>query len=102
MIKLKTNYKYQVVYSLKFKKSLRKIIKHGKDINKLEQVVEKLANKEKLALKYKNHKLINDRTYQNCSECHIEPDWLLVYQYNDNKLLLLLMNNGSHSELFDK
>ena len=102
MIKLNTDYKYQVVYSLKFKKSLRKIIKQGKDINKLEQVVEKLANKEKLSLKYKNHKLINDKTYQNCNECHIEPDWLLVYQYNDNKLLLLLMNTGSHSELFDK
>lgn len=102
MIKLNTDYKYQVVYSLKFKKSLRKIIKQGKDINKLEQVVEKLANKEKLSLKYKNHKLINDKTYQNCNECHIEPDWLLIYKYQDDELILLLFATGSHSELFDK
>ena len=71
MIKLNTDYKYQVVYSLKFKKSLRKIIKQGKDINKLEHIIEKLANKEKLALKHKNHKLINDKNYKNCHECQI-------------------------------
>lgn len=55
-----------------------------------------------LDVKYKNHNLTNDKNYKNCSECHIEPDWLLVYQYINNELILLLINTGSHSELFDK
>ena len=74
-----TKYKYEVIFSAKFKKSLRKIIKQGKDINKLEPIILNLANKEKLEAKYKNHNLTNDKYYQNCSECHIEPDWLLIY-----------------------
>ncbi len=97
-----TKYKYEVIFSAKFKKSLRKIIKQGKDINKLEPIILNLANKEKLEAKYKNHNLMNDKYYQNCGECHIEPDWLLIYQYNEDKLILLLMNTGSHSDLFKK
>ena len=97
-----TKYKYKVVYSTKFKKSLKKILKQGKDIDKLEYIVLKLANKEDLDLKYRNHKLIDDKYFKNCFECHIEPDWLLVYQYNDNELLLLLVATGSHSEILNK
>ena len=63
-------------------------------------VVDKLACGEKLELKYKNYNLINDKYYKNCGECHIDPDWLLVYQYNNDKLILILVNTGSHSELF--
>ena len=84
-----TNYKYEVVYSTKFKKSLKKIQKQNKNIDELLDVIDKLAFKEELESKYKNHKLINDKNYKNCYECHIRPDWLLIYQYNDNKLLLL-------------
>ena len=94
-------YKYNVVYSNKFKKSLKKIIKQGKDIEKLLDVVDKLANKEELEWKYRNHNLINNKLFKNCSECHIEPDWLLIYQYNDNQLLLILVNTGSHSEILN-
>lgn len=92
--------KYEVKYSNVFKKSLKKIHKQGKDINKLIYVIKKLANKEELEEKYKNHNLVNDKYYKNCSECHIEPDWLLIYQYNDNELILLLVDTGSHSKLF--
>lgn len=94
------NYKYKVRYSSKFKKSLKRITKQGKDIEKLLDVVDKLAVKEELEEKYKNHNLVNDKYYKNCSECHIEPDWLLIYQYNDNELILLLVDTGSHSKLF--
>lgn len=94
-------YKYKVVQSNKFKKNIKKIIKQGKDLNKLLDVIDKLANKEKLDLKHKNHKLKDDRIYKNCFECHIEPDWLLIYQYNEDNLLLLLVNSGTHSELFN-
>ena len=97
-----TNYKYEVVYSTKFKKSLKKILKQGKNINELKIVIDKLALNEELDPKYRIHKLIDDKNYKNCSECHIRPDWLLIYQYNNNELLLLLMNTGSHSDLFNK
>ncbi len=93
-------YKYDVQYSSKFKKGLKKNIKQGKDINKLLDIVDKLAAKEKLEPKYKDHQLVNDGIYNNCRECHIEPDWLLVYKYNENELILLLINTGSHSEVF--
>lgn len=97
-----TNYKYNVVYSTKFKKSLKKIKKQNKDLDELLDVIDRLALKEELDPKYRNHKLIDDKNYKNCNECHIRPDWLLIYQYNDNELLLLLMNTGSHSDLFNK
>jgi len=84
-----TNYKYNVVYSKKFKKCLKRILNQGKNIDKLEYVVFKLANKEELEPRYRNHSLIDNKYYQNCKECHIEPDWLLVYQYNDDELILL-------------
>lgn len=93
------NYKYEVIFSTKFKKNLKKAVKQGKDINKLQSVIDKLANKEELEPRFRNHKLINDKYYENCSECHIEPDWLLIYRYNDDALLLLLINTGSHSEI---
>lgn len=96
------NYKYNVQFTSKFKKSLRKVTKQGKDINKILDVVDKLANKEELEQKYRNHRLIDDKIYKNCAECHIDPDWLLIYQYIDNELILLLINTGSHSEVFDK
>lgn len=96
------NFKYAVHFSKKFKKDYKRIKKQGKDISKLKVVIEKLANGELLDAKYKNHNLVDDKYYKNCSECHIEPDWLLVYQYIDNELILLLINTGSHSELFNK
>ena len=97
-----TKYKYDVVYSAKFKKGLKKVIKQGKDIDKLEPIVFQLANKDPLEPKYKNHHLVDNKYYKDCFECHIEPYWLLVYQYNEDKLILFLMNTGSHSEVFKK
>ena len=96
-----TSYKYEVVYSNKFKKGLKKVLKQGKDIKKLRFVVERLANKKDLEPRYKNYKLVNNKYFKNCGECHIEPDWLLVYQYNDNELILLLVETGSHSEVLN-
>ena len=94
------NYKYDVQYSNQFKKGLKKSLKLGKDINKLLDIVDKLANMEKLERKFKNHKFVNDKYYIDCFECHIDPDWLLIYKYNENELILLLVNIGSHSEVF--
>lgn len=93
--------KYGVVTSNKFNKQLKKIIKQGKDIEKLSNVVKRLANGETLESKYKDHALNDNKYYRNCRECHIESDWLLIYKYNNDKIILYLVEIGSHSDLFN-
>ena len=95
-----TSEKCILVLSSNFKKQYKKVSKQGKDLDKIDYVIDKLAKREELEPKYKDHKLINDKYYINCREFHIEPDWLLVYQYEDNRLNLLLVATGSHSEIF--
>ena len=58
------------------------------------------VNDEELDEKHKDHALINDRTYKNCRECHIEPDWLLVWEQDDFRLTLLFLHTGTHSDIF--
>ena len=95
------NTKYEVKTTSKFRKEFKNILKQGKDKQKFLEVLGKLANLEELDIKYQNHPLQNSKRYKNCNELHIEPDWLLVYKYiNDNTLILLLVETGSHSELF--
>ena len=93
--------KYIVDYTSKKKKQYKNAKYQGKDLNKLYSIIEKLANGESLENQYKNHNLITDKIYKNCYECHIEPDWLLIYQIKDNELILLLIATGTHSELFN-
>ena len=92
--------KYEVKFTTQFKKDLKLAKKQNKDIEKLFKVVELLANGEKLDFKYKDHDLSGD--YKGTRECHIEPDWLLVYEYQNDVLVLMLYRLGSHSELFKK
>ena len=99
-IDFSTGLKYQVKYTTIFKKNYKKIKKQNKDVNKLKYVISKLANGLELEEKYNNHLLTDSKYYKNCGECHIEPDWLLVYQYINDELILLLVATGSHSELF--
>ncbi len=100
MIDLQTKTKYQIKYTSDFKKNYKRIKKQGKDIEKLKIIVSKLANGLELEEKYKNHMLSDSKHYKKCGECHIEPDWLLVYKYIGNELILVLVATGSHSELF--
>ncbi len=69
-----------------------------KTLKKLYEVIEKLANGELLEEKYRDHYLSGD--YKGCRECHIEPDWLLIYEIVDDVLVLMLYRIGSHSDLF--
>lgn len=94
MINIETKTKYTVRFSSNFKKDYKRIRKQGKDINKLKYVVAKLANGDELEEQFKNHFLNNSKHYKNCGECHITPDWLLVYQYLNNELILLLIATG--------
>ncbi len=96
------NTKYHVQYTSRFKKEFKKILKQGKDEKLFLEVLNVIANGEELDEKYKNHKLINDKTFKECYECHIQPNWLLVYKVQNNELVLLLFATGSHSELFNK
>ena len=91
---------YEVKSTSKFDLGLKKISKQNKDIKKLIKVVEILADGKKLSPKYRNHKINNDKYYKDCYECHIDPNWLLIYKYVDDKLVLLLFATGSHSDLF--
>lgn len=97
-----TKTKYNVLFTTKFKKSLKKVKKQSKNIEELLDIIDKLVTKEELDVKYKNHKLINDGTYHNCFECHIKPDWLLIYKYEEDNLILVMVDTGSHSYLFGK
>lgn len=94
------NTKYGVKVTSNFKKKYKKVMKQGKDRQKFIEVLTKLANAEELDAKYQNHKLNDNKKYQNCNELHIEPDWLLVYKYQHDELILLLVDTGSHSNLF--
>ena len=94
--------KYKIDFTSNFKKQYKIIKKQGKNLDKLYEIIERLANGEELDPKYKNHNLINDKKYKDCKECHIESDWLLSYQIKDAELILLLFGTGSHSELFKK
>ena len=89
---------YEIRFTNQFKKDIKLAQKQGKDIDKLFSVVNILASGEELPQKYRDHDLTGE--YKGCRECHIEPDWLLVYE-KDNGLLILMLNRiGSHSELF--
>lgn len=79
-----------------FEKDLTRMQKRGKDISKLEHIVNMLANNHTLQAKYRDHKLSG--SYQNLRECHIEPDWLLIYEIQNN--ILYLARTGTHSDLF--
>ncbi len=94
--------KYEIIYSSNFKRGLKKLKKQGKDLKKLDEVVEMLSRGEKLEPKYKDHALYDDKRYKGCRDCHIEPDWILIYQYLKDEIVLLLVNTGSHSNILDK
>ncbi len=93
--------KYNIKRSNCFKKQYKKILKQGKDISKMEYVIEVLASGKELDLKYKDHSLNDNKYYKGCRECHIEPDWLLIYKIINDELILYLVQMGSHSDLFN-
>lgn len=91
--------KYDIQISTRFKKDYKLIKKRGYDTGLLKVVIEMLANGVSLPEKYKDHSLTGD--YSGFRECHILPDWLLIYKIERNRLILGLTHTGSHSDLFE-
>jgi len=86
--------------STKFSRDFKRVIKRGLSEKKLQKVISILASEQKLPPKYRDHALTNSKEYKNLRECHIEPDWLLIYRIEDDTLTLYLARTGSHSDLF--
>lgn len=89
---------YKIRPSIKFQKDLKRVQKRGYDISLLTDVLNILANGEPLPAKYKDHNLSGN--YKGCRECHITPDWLLIYEVAHGELILYLIRTGTHSDLF--
>lgn len=83
-----------------FKKDYKKAVKSGFREDDFREVLEYLVALKPLPPKYRDHHLIDSKEYKSVRECHINPDWLLVYRINKNELILELIRTGSHSELF--
>lgn len=86
----------EIIYTTRFKKDLNRVKRRGKDCQKLKVVIEKLVLQESLEPRYRDHALVGN--YVDSRECHIEPDWLLIYRMPANQLFL--ERTGSHSDLF--
>lgn len=90
--------RYKVDTTRRFDKALKKCIKRGLDMSKFKEVLSILSTAGTLPVKYRPHKLSTQ--YGGAWECHIEPDWLLIWEQNDDALTLLLIDTGTHSDLF--
>lgn len=80
----------------RFKRDVERLQRQGKDLEKLKRVLEKLVKGERLAPKYRDHVLVGQ--YKRTRECHIEPDWLLIYELAESEIVFI--RTGSHSDLF--
>ncbi len=87
----------QIARTNQFKRDYKLSKKRGRNVSELLDVVDKLSKHQKLEAKYKSHNLRG--SFKNCFECHIEPDWLLIYQIDGNELTLIRC--GTHLDLFD-
>lgn len=87
----------EVIQSSKFRKDYELLLKQGKDMSLLEEVIDLLIEEKQLPRKYKDHPL--SRNWKGCRECHIQGDWILIYKIDNNVLTLTLSRSGSHSRI---
>ena len=83
-----------------FKKDYKLAVKRGCNPNDLQKVISLLCNEQPLPEKFRDHALTNSGFYKDMRECHIQPDWLLIYKIQKDILILKLIRTGSHSDLF--
>ena len=89
---------YRIGYTTRFKKDFKRCKKRGLDLSILEKAIELLQLNGTLPINYNPHKLTGN--YIDCWECHLLPDWLLVWKQDDHELILLFTNTGTHSDIF--
>ena len=89
---------YQIVTSSRFRKDLKKCKKQGKPIVKLKEIDQILSKGKNLPIKNRDHSLTGN--WEGFRECHIEPDWLLIYRIDEDEKTIIYTRTGSHSELF--
>lgn len=90
--------RYNIRPTTRFQKDLKRMQKRGYNLSLLTAIIKQLAEGEALPEKNKDHSLSGD--YAGCRECHITPDWLLIYEVADDELILYLTRTGTHSDLF--
>lgn len=88
----------EIYFTARFKKDYRLMLKRGAKPSLLEEIVELLRTRQPLPEKFRDHELSGD--YRGFRECHILPDWLLVYRIEESRLVLTLFRTGTHSDLF--
>lgn len=88
----------RIVWTNQFKKDYKTAIKRGLPIEELDHVIRLLASEKKLEPKFKDHELSGN--WKGFRECHIQPNWLLIYQDQNRNLVLILVRTGSHSDLY--
>lgn len=91
---------FKLVTTSQFRKDYKRIKKRGLDLNLLQNVLDNLCSGITLDTKHRDHALTGN--YVGFRECHIQPDWLLIYSINQDQLILVASRTGSHSDLFDK
>ena len=89
---------YTVIWTSRFKKDYKLLMKHGADISLLDDVIRLLSSGATLQEQYRDYTLIGN--YSDFRECHIKPDWLMIYSLSNDTLILTLSRTGSHSNLF--
>jgi len=99
MMSEENEYKYDIIPTSRFKKDLDRVVKRNLDTAELNAVVTKLAKGETLEEKYHDHSLSGK--YAGYRDCHIQPNWILVYRIVEQELVLLLYRTGTHSDLFE-
>lgn len=92
--------KYTLIYTGEFKRNVKKCVKRGYDLTLLQNVISILQMKGELPKDYSPHKLMGN--YKGYWECHVMPDWLLLWKQNDKELILTLYKTGTHSDIFQK
>ena len=90
----------EIKRTTQFKKDYKKAIKNGCKEKDFKEVLKYLVEQTPLPTKYRDHGLQDSKDYKNVRECHINPDWLLIYRIQKSELILELIRTGSHSDLF--
>ena len=91
---------YQITFTHRMKKDIKLMRKRGKDISKLTVTLSLLASGQPMPDQYNDHALVGN--FKGFRECHIEPDWLLLYKIQDDVLILTATATGTHSDIFNK